>query len=393
MTFSADALLADTIGRYPALASLEMEIRHAFTLLGDTTERGHTILAAGNGGSAADAEHIVGELMKGFLLPRPMTDTERAAIARLFPDDAGRLAAGLQRGIAAVALSGANPLATAIANDTDPDLVFAQQVFALGRPGDALLAISTSGNSRNVVLATKVARARGIGVIALTGHDGGTLAGLADVAIRVPADKVHEIQELHLPVYHCLCAMLEAHFFGTVEEAAPAPSTEAVAAPVPTHADPADIDLVVFDFDGVFTDNKVTTHQDGSESVRCDRGDSLGLGMIRAAGIDTLILTKERNPVVRARGEKLGMPVVDGCDDKRTFLEGYLAERGLDPNRVAYIGNDVNDLGPMASVGLSVAPADAYPSVRARAGIVLSAKGGDGAIREFCEILLMKRGV
>lgn len=208
------ALLARLMARYPSLESVQTDIASGFTLLLDCVEGGGTILACGNGGSAADADHIVGELMKGFQLKRRLSPEQVAAIGVHFPAEAQAIAACLQQGIPAVALSGANAIATAVANDNSPEYVFAQQVYALGRPGDVLVAISTSGNSANVLAAAKVARVRGLKVLALTGRKGGQLWTLADVAIRVPADVVDEIQELHLPVYHCLCSMLEKALFG-----------------------------------------------------------------------------------------------------------------------------------------------------------------------------------
>ncbi|MBF0094226.1 MAG: SIS domain-containing protein [Alphaproteobacteria bacterium] len=207
-------ILARLVARYPALESLQADIVGGFTLLLDCVEGGGTILACGNGGSAADADHIVGELLKGFQLKRSLTPAQVDEIAVHFPSEAREMASRLQQGIPAVALSGANAIATAVANDTSPEYVFAQQVYGLGRRGDVLIAISTSGNSGNVLAAAKVARARGLKVLALTGRKGGKLWSLADVAIRVPADVVDEIQELHLPVYHCLCSMLEQALFG-----------------------------------------------------------------------------------------------------------------------------------------------------------------------------------
>ena len=145
--------------------------------------------------------------------------------------------------------------------------------------------------------------------------------------------------------------------------------------------------LVVFDFDGVFTDNKVYVSQDGTESVRCDRGDALGLRRLREGGVAMLILSTEANPVVAARGKKLGLPVAQNCADKREWLRQRLVEEGMDPATVAFVGNDMNDLPAMELAGLAVCPADAHPAVAARARWVLSRRGGEGAVREFCEIV------
>ena len=186
--------------RYPSLQALSLPLVRAFELLREAFCAGGKLLLCGNGGSAADADHIVGELMKGFLLPRPL--------------DRPGLPSGLQGALPAIALTQHSALNTAFGNDADPQLVFAQQVLGLGRPGDVLLGISTSGNSRNVMLAAQTARAVGMRVIALTGQTGGMLASLSDVLLAAPAVSTPEVQEYHLPLYHTLCAMLEEEFFG-----------------------------------------------------------------------------------------------------------------------------------------------------------------------------------
>ena len=191
--------------KYPALRGAAGDIAEAFSVLKKTYADGGKLLVCGNGGSAADAEHIVGELMKGFYKQRPLPEAERRGMEDLAPY--------LQGALPAIALTGHPALATAFLNDVHPKMVFAQQVYGYGRPGDALLAISTSGNSENVLNAAKVAKARGLSVIGMTGRDGGALRTLADVCIVVPGEATAEIQEYHLPVYHALCAMLEEAFF------------------------------------------------------------------------------------------------------------------------------------------------------------------------------------
>jgi D-sedoheptulose 7-phosphate isomerase len=176
---------------------------------------GGKLLVCGNGGSAADGLHIVGEVMKAFALPRPLPIEDRDRIAATAPAEAEYIANHLQGALPAIALPAETGLNTAFANDVSADLIFAQQVYGYGRPGDVLLAISTSGNSRNVVLAAYVAKAFGVTVIALTGEGGGQLMGIADVSIRVPEQEVYKIQELHLPVYHAVCLVAENEFFGT----------------------------------------------------------------------------------------------------------------------------------------------------------------------------------
>lgn len=380
--------IVSMIARHPSLAETRDVVEQSHALLLDCIRSGGKILTCGNGGSAADAEHIVGELMKGFTLTRPLSADQVADLARLFPDEAEEMARNLQQAIPAVSLVAGVALPTAFNNDVNPDYVFAQQVFGLGRPGDVLIAISTSGNSRNVVHAAKVARARGLRVLALTGAGGGRLAGLADLCIRVPATDVAAIQELHLPVYHTLCAMLETALFGEVGQASGMPAP-AVAAPK-TRALPDPIGLLVFDFDGVFTDNKVITFEDGREAVLCDRRDSLGLNQLKRLGLPMMILSTETNSVVGARGRKLGIPVEGGCADKAAYLAQLLKDKGIAPDSVVYMGNDLNDLEAMTLVGYAVAPADSHPQIKRIADLVLRTAGGHGAVREFCDYVLQQ---
>lgn len=202
--------LSSLFDRYPVLRRCENDLRAAFDFLAAAYRDGHKLLVCGNGGSAADSEHIVGELMKGFLKKRPIPAADTAKLEAVGGKE---IASRLQGALAAISLPSQMSLLTATANDGDYDLTFAQQVYGLGRPGDALLAISTSGNSKNVCNAVIVAKAFGLKSIALTGEHGGDLAPLADVAIKVPSNNVAEIQELHLPVYHWLSTELEAAFF------------------------------------------------------------------------------------------------------------------------------------------------------------------------------------
>ena len=172
------------------------------------------LLIAGNGGSAADSEHIAGELMKRFKTPRPVTDEFAEKLRTIDPFRGEDLAKNLERSLMAIPLVAHEALSTAYINDVDGLGVFAQQLFGFGRPGDVFLGISTSGNSRNVMSATVVARALGIKIVGLTGANGGELAEVADVVVKVPETETYMIQELHLPVYHCWCLMLEDRFFG-----------------------------------------------------------------------------------------------------------------------------------------------------------------------------------
>ena len=178
---------------------------------------GGKLITCGNGGSAADALHIVGELMKGFALPRKIENFKPEFIQRaqeLFPADVEYFKANLQGTLPAVSLVGETSLLTAFSNDVSPHLIFAQQIFGLGRSGDVLLAISTSGNSDNVLFAVEVAKIMGIKVVALTGQRGGRLRHLSDVSVCVPANSSYKIQEFHLPIYHMICLAAENEFFG-----------------------------------------------------------------------------------------------------------------------------------------------------------------------------------
>jgi len=207
--------LSQLIARYPQLNSCREEIAAAVLLLRDVFASGKKLLVCGNGGSAADSEHIVGELMKGFLKKRPVGEAFRDELERTAPQEGETSGRRLQGALPAIALTSQISLSTAISNDTDAGMVFAQQVYGLGQPGDALLGISTSGNSSNVINAFIVAKVLGMRTIALTGRSGGRLASLAEISIRVPADSVAEIQEFHLPVYHALCIDLEETFFSS----------------------------------------------------------------------------------------------------------------------------------------------------------------------------------
>ncbi len=198
---------------YPELADCKEDINSAFELMKDCHINGGLIMACGNGGSAADAGHIVGELMKGFKLKRQVTDEQRAVLKKTFPDRGDFFADNLQRAIPAISLSDHTALTSAFINDIAPEMVFAQQVFGYGKAGDVLIGLSTSGNSKNVVNACQVAKAFGVKTIGMTGESGGKINNICDITIRVPAYETFRIQEYHLPIYHTLCAMLEFYFF------------------------------------------------------------------------------------------------------------------------------------------------------------------------------------
>lgn len=205
-----DTLMA----RYPKLLPVREQISDAYSVMERAYASGHKLLIAGNGGSAADAEHMAGELMKKFKLPRPISRAFADRLVEAGGERGQRLAQILESPLTAVPLVAHEALFTAYLNDVDGSGVFAQQLLGFGRAGDALLCISTSGNSENVLNAAVVARAVGISVISLTGIGGGKLASFADVCVRVPETETYMVQELHLPVYHCWCLMLEEQFFG-----------------------------------------------------------------------------------------------------------------------------------------------------------------------------------
>lgn len=202
------------VERYPKLEVCKEDIIKAYLVLEDCYQRDGKLLVAGNGGSAADAEHIAGELMKRFKIQRPVTKGYAEKLVEIDAERGPELAKNLERALMAIPLVAHEALTTAYINDVDGLGVFAQQLLGFGRQGDVFLGISTSGNSKNIINATVVARASGIKIIGLTGASGGKLAEVADIAIKVPETETYMIQELHLPVYHCLCLMLEDKFFG-----------------------------------------------------------------------------------------------------------------------------------------------------------------------------------
>jgi D-sedoheptulose 7-phosphate isomerase len=210
---TTDGIVAGLLARYPALSPLGDGIRAACALLIEAFAAGRKLLVCGNGGSAADADHIVGELMKGFALRRPLGPELRDKLITADPAMGARLGESLQGGLPAVSLAQATALISAFANDVDPVLVYAQQVLGLGAAGDVFWGISTSGNAKNVLHAAVAARALGLRVIGLTGEGGGELARFCDILLAVSERETYRAQELHLPVYHAICLAVEAAFF------------------------------------------------------------------------------------------------------------------------------------------------------------------------------------
>jgi D-sedoheptulose 7-phosphate isomerase len=205
--------LALLIDKLPELAACRTDVELAFALLHDCFQAGGKLLLCGNGGSAADCEHLVGELMKGYLSARPLPAATRQQLLDAFPKNGRYLADHLQGALPAVSLASQVGLITAYANDVAPDMIFAQQVYGYGRAGDVIMGISTSGNSRNVLHALQVGRALGLRTLGFTGGSGGAMKELCDVFVCAPAGRTADIQEHHLAIYHTLCALLEEAFF------------------------------------------------------------------------------------------------------------------------------------------------------------------------------------
>lgn len=201
------AILNKAIKDHPAIEACRSDVIKAYDILVSCYENGGTVLICGNGGSAADSEHIVGELMKGFMKKRTLGEFDRMAIG----DE--RLSDNLQGALPAISLVSQTSLSTAFMNDVEPDMVFAQQVYGYKGENNVLIGITTSGNSKNVVNAVKIANAFKMNTIGMTGESGGMLKNLCTVTLRAPAKQVYRVQEYHLPIYHALCAMVESEFF------------------------------------------------------------------------------------------------------------------------------------------------------------------------------------
>ena len=209
--------IEELIIRYPQIAGISEKINEAAERLIRCYQNGNKVLICGNGGSSSDSDHIAGELLKGFEQKRPLNDSIKKQLASMSAERGSYLAENLQTGLPAISLSAHSGLVTAVANDTDASLIYAQQVIGFGDPGDVLLGISTSGNAQNVLDAAITARAKGMTVIGMTGETGGKLKHFCDILINVPERRTSFVQELHLPVYHTLCLIVENHFFGTQE--------------------------------------------------------------------------------------------------------------------------------------------------------------------------------
>jgi D-sedoheptulose 7-phosphate isomerase len=210
---SVEKMLEDLVVRNPELGASKKDISKAFELLKNSYGNKGKLLICGNGGSAADSDHIVGELMKRFSIPRAIPEELKTKLENNFGEQGKYMASRLEGSLPAISLNGHNALSSAFANDVDAQLIYAQQVVGYGNKEDVLLGISTSGNAKNVVAAMIVAKAKGMKVLGLVGRDGGAFNKYCDVLINVGGNSTPQIQELHLPVYHVLCQTLEYHFF------------------------------------------------------------------------------------------------------------------------------------------------------------------------------------
>ncbi len=207
MNSNVEKIYNDLFERYPALSCVKQDVGELFEIIKETYINKGKLLVCGNGGSAADSSHIVGELMKGFMLSRRLPECEKEKFQNK------EIADALQGSLPAISLVGESALMTAFCNDCSPDLVFAQQVYGLMNENDTLLCLSTSGNSKNVVAAAETARVKGGKVVSIVGEKGGELSEISDAIIKLPSTVTPEIQEYTLPVYHTVCAMLESEFF------------------------------------------------------------------------------------------------------------------------------------------------------------------------------------
>ena len=211
---NTDQILTEMLNRYSQLDHLKEPIKIAAETIIKTFQNGGKLLVCGNGGSCSDADHIVGELMKSFEGRRPLSQPLQEKLKQLSPETGTMLAEKLQQGLPAISLTVHSALITAIANDISGEVIYAQQVVGFGNPGDVLLGLSTSGNSQNVIDAMIVAKAKGMTTIGMTGETGGKMREWSDILINVPEKRTAYVQELHLPVYHAICMMIETEIFG-----------------------------------------------------------------------------------------------------------------------------------------------------------------------------------
>jgi len=354
------ASLRESIAVHQALAKhAPAQVERAARWVAAALARGNKLLLFGNGGFAAHAQHLAAEFVGRF-------ERERD-------------------GYAALALTSDTALLTALVNDYPPELLFSRQVKALGRKGDIVLAFSSSGTSPNVIEGLRVAREMGLTCLSFCGTRGDKMASLSDLCFQAPSQRTARIQEVHLTLCHALCEAADALLAAKAKLPAP-PAAAVTQTPWPKR-----LALIVWDFDGVMTDNGVLVGQDARETVRCNRSDGWGLGLLRKAGVPMIVLSTEENPVVTARCAKLKIPCHHGVKDKAVYLKRYLKEQRIKPAEAVFVGNDHNDLGALKLVGFPVVVGDAHPSVLPPvAKLVLKNSGGHGAVREFCDAVLLR---
>jgi len=354
------ASLRESIGVHQALVkTAPAQVERAARWVAGALARGNKLLFFGNGGFAAHAQHIAAEFVGRF-------ERER-------------------EGYAAIALTADTALLTALVNDYPPEFLFSRQVKALGRKGDVVLAFSASGTSPNVIEGLRAARALGLTCLGFCGERGDKMAPLCDLCFQAPSKRTARIQEVHLTLCHALCEAADALL---------AAKTKLSALPVAKLDEtpwPKRLALIVWDFDGVMTDNGVLVGQDARETVRCDRSDGWGIGLLRKAGVPMIVISTEDNPVVAARCVKLKIPCHHGVKDKAEYLKHYLKGQRIKSAETVFVGNDHNDLGALKVVGFPVVVGDAHPSVLPPvAKLVLKHSGGHGAVREFCDMILKR---
>ncbi len=372
--------IEELINRYPALEKIKAPLEQALLGLYESSKSGGTIFTCGTGGSAFDSEQVASQLLTGTDPKGSLPESVKANFKEQIPGELQSFCTNLQYSIAAISLG------TNISSNSDgmnPDFHFAQQLLGLGKKGDILLTISTSDNSENILNALKLAKSIGIKSICLMGSNSGNLANWGDILLNVPATNSLETRELHRPVCNTLCTSL-----GDILNSDQGPNLQKSSGSASRkRRDLFKPKLLVLDFDGVLTNNKVFVVDDGSELVRCDRSDGLGLSRLKNSDIEIFILSTEVNSVVKARAKKLGIDVHHGCSNKKEYLEEKCLADGIDPSSVIYMGNDLNDLEVMEFVGFSCAPRDAYKPVLDISDLVLSKNGGEGAVRELCDLI------
>lgn len=356
----------------------KIEMLQIVDVLENCIKTGGKILICSDDNSEEYLKYFIKELIKSLLVKRPLDYHLQQKIRLQYPHETAiSLMDKAQMPIPVIALIHDNAVLSA-ENTIMPENknYFAQQVSGLGKKGDVLIGICSSENVINSVYAFQMAKAMGITTLAFTNNNTSQLAQAADKKICISS--LSESQELFLSYFHAICTELECRLANAEKKV--------------KQYDLSKIQLIVFDFDGVFTDNKVYVSQDGCETVCCSRADSLGLSLLKKAkGPECCILSTEENPVVAARAKKLAITCFQGCKDKKIFLQNMIKEKALHADNVLYMGNDLNDLEVMKIAGVCAAPADAHEIIKNHCEIVLNSTGGNGAIRELCDMFLAQK--